>query len=1206
MPDDDDEISIDVSKITKFFKKKKDVPEEELQKAEQRVEEDIKEQKIEIKELKDREIDKEEKLEKFEEKKEELEEIKEEVEEETEKLEVLKEEEKDIKKEETKEEEIIEKQEEKIEKVEEDIEKIEEGDEEVAIDFGKIAGKVKNLFKFGKKKENGAKKIFEEKEEAVVSGIKGEAVSILDFFKKNKYAIPVLLILIAIVFSTFFRMYPASLPVTDNWAEDNVGRFYKNQIQSEINSQYPNLPDANKKALIENKYREVLKQQKSQIDQQIAATSQQFKSRFQDENGQTYLLAIDPYYWYNYARNYINNGHFGDSYNEDGDSWISVRNGRQGRSADTKIPFHTYLGVFVYRIAQIFSDVPLLNIFFLLPVLVIGLSIIPAFFIGKRLGGNLGGFFAAMIVAVNSALLGRTPAGFADTDPYNILFPLFIAWMFIEAFEAKSFKKSAILASIGSVFCLAYSYSWGGWWYVFDFIIATIGLFLIYQLILNANKIKHGFVNYLSTPGIKNTAITGSIFFFGSAILISLFKGISTFTLALRGPTKIVELKDVAITKLWPNVLTTVAEFNEVSLPTIISQMGGQLLFWLALIGITLLLFNRKKMNFINIAYLIGSSVYYIIMIMMKNKLTNPITFVIIMGIPVIVGLIKIIYLKESEDIDIKAPLFLMIWFIGTAYGFTKGIRFAILMVPAFAIAVGACVGIIYGFLTQWLSKEMHINKYISKTVILILLCLLLIAPIKSANSIALNEIPSMNDAWYDSLTAIKQDSTDAIITSWWDFGHWFYTISERRVTFDGGNQGERIHWVGKSLLTEDEDVNIGILKMLNCGQQKAPHVLEGYLDGDTVKAISVLNDIMLEDKKGARGILEEEGLGDNEIEEVLKYTHCDDLIDQYYITSEDMIGKAGVWGHFGSWSFRKAKMWQSVVGKDVGEGTRILREDFNLSEEKADNYYYEIQNTKADRWISPWPGYLSGLNGCNVENGLIRCGNGVEINMSDMKATISIQQGKAPLKSLAFIDSEGEFKIMEYGKDTSPYSAALIPDGNSYKSILLDPLHAGSMFTRLFFFDGHGLKHFTLFSDKSQITGGRIQVWKVSWEAGEPINTLEDEVEIEENSESEESKEVKASHILISTDDRTDEEALKLIEDIAEKINSTNFAELAKEFSEGPSGKNGGDLGWFGKGQMVKEFENVVFNLTENEISNPVKTQFGYHIIKLVDKRKV
>ena len=103
-----------------------------------------------------------------------------------------------------------------------------------------------------------------------------------------------------------------------------------------------------------------------------------------------------------------------------------------------------------------------------------------------------------------------------------------------------------------------------------------------------------------------------------------------------------------------------------------------------------------------------------------------------------------------------------------------------------------------------------------------------------------------MNDEWVDGLTKIKDTSEDAIITSWWDFGHIFTALSHRRVTFDGGDQGERIHWVGKALATENENESVGILRMLNCGQEQAPHILENYLDNDTLRAINLTNQILI------------------------------------------------------------------------------------------------------------------------------------------------------------------------------------------------------------------------------------------------------------------------------------------------------------------------------------------------------------------------
>lgn len=89
----------------------------------------------------------------------------------------------------------------------------------------------------------------------------------------------------------------------------------------------------------------------------------------------------------------------------------------------------------------------------------------------------------------------------------------------------------------------------------------------------------------------------------------------------------------------------------------------------------------------------------------------------------------------------------------------------------------------------------------------------------------------------------------------------------------------------------------------------------------------------------------------------------------------------------------------------------------------------------------------------------------------------------------------------------------------------------------------------------------------------------------------------VKASHLLV----KTEAEALKLKEEIAA---GKDFAQAAMEVSLCPSGQNGGDLGYFTKGQMVKEFEDAAFSMEVGEVSNPIKTQFGYHLIYLTDKK--
>lgn len=103
--------------------------------------------------------------------------------------------------------------------------------------------------------------------------------------------------------------------------------------------------------------------------------------------------------------------------------------------------------------------------------------------------------------------------------------------------------------------------------------------------------------------------------------------------------------------------------------------------------------------------------------------------------------------------------------------------------------------------------------------------------------------------------------------------------------------------------------------------------------------------------------------------------------------------------------------------------------------------------------------------------------------------------------------------------------------------------------------------------------------------------------------------EQVKASHILIKLDPAADDvqkaKAKKEIEDLQKKLKEgAEFAQLAKEHSQGPSGPKGGDLGFFSRGQMVKPFENVAFELKVGEVSEIVETRFGYHLILVTEKK--
>ena len=114
-------------------------------------------------------------------------------------------------------------------------------------------------------------------------------------------------------------------------------------------------------------------------------------------------------------------------------------------------------------------------------------------------------------------------------------------------------------------------------------------------------------------------------------------------------------------------------------------------------------------------------------------------------------------------------------------------------------------------------------------------------------------------------------------------------------------------------------------------------------------------------------------------------------------------------------------------------------------------------------------------------------------------------------------------------------------------------------------------------------------------------IDVMEDEIKelyVKFSENFQPTTEYNASHILLETES----DAIDILNKLQD---GSDFLELAKTYSTGPSGKQGGSLGWFGRGAMVPAFEQAVFLLEVNEISKPIKTNFGWHIIKVNNIRE-
>ncbi len=922
-------------------------------------------------------------------------------------------------------------------------------DEEVLIDFSTLGSKLKGWWKKDSKPAEDHRESQSEHHPKQQQHEKKTDDEIhLDWNKlksawntHSRWLIPVVCILLAMSFSIYLRTMPLRLPIADDWAQTNVQSFYQRQVQQQIERQYPNLPEQNKEALAAKEWEKFYQQNQQLIDSQQQQLAEQFRNNFRDGKGFPYLLGIDPYYYYRQTYYVLTYGFPGTEI-RDGKVWDTYRMAPLGR--ETEWNFHHWFAAYWHRFLNIFGDYPLMYTFFFVGTLFSALTVIPAFFIGRILTrNNAGGFFTAMLIAVSAFFVARTTGESSDTDVYAVFFPVLIAWLFLQSREQVKLRPTLLWLAAAGFLTGVFAFAWTGWWYIAVFIIATI----LFELVL---KLLAPLLPFLSPKEereisikerLRSLLMAAGVYVLTTIVAVNFLTSFRQSLKVLFGPQQFIRLKAVAVTTYWPNIKTTVAELNVPAFSHVLSQFDGQFYFALALLGIVFLAFSKDQLGRRNWAL----------------------------------------------------SFFLALWFAASSYATTKGVRFILQLTPAFSIALGALLGTTWLYASRWLSKHLQVNRKIASMLVFLVLSLLLISPVKSGYSQAFNSVSSMNDWWYSALTKIKQDAPpDAIITSWWDFGHWFKAIAERSVTFDGGTQtGYGAYWVGKALLTDNETVAVGIIRMLNCGQNNAFNEFTKTIN-DPPRQIDILNEIIVQERAGAVETLHRYNLTPEQIAAVLQYTHCPNPPVDYFITSDDMIGKSGVWGHFGSWDYHRAALYQEIKRLEPTEGIATLTSSYNFSPEKAEETYQEIQSTDADRWIAPWPSYFSGVQGCEkLPSSELRCRGSLQGNNFVLRIDINSTTAQAyfennpevTVNSLVYV-AEGTIKEQKFSGKTAGFSLALIPAGEGYQFITMDPQQANSLFTKLFFLNGQGLHCFRLF-DNTEYGNGRIMTWIVDYECG-------------------------------------------------------------------------------------------------------------------------
>ncbi len=954
---------------------------------------------------------------------------------------------------------------------------------------------------------------------------------------KHKYfkiILPIILILFVMFIAFHVRSGPINLSGMEERVEANVYANVQNIISQQVEQQYPNLNPAYKQELVAKEYQKVLDTGKFTLNGEEILVSdiakqnaQSVKDQFQADNGQTYLNAIDPYHFLHLTQNMQETGTQGNliKTDENGNevSYTTYKLAPIGSKVSSKPEFHVWLESLLFKLNGLNQNSSIgeqTKAIYLIPVIFAMLSVIPCFLILRHFTNDLFGALGSLLLVSIGTFVSRTIAGFVDTDAYNVFFPLVIVVFLIYAFLYEDKIKTFGLAAVAGFFQGMFIWAWGPGWFIFVFIMTALIMYLGYITLVNI--IKRSKLKEFIEP-IKNNLITLFTFLISSIIFTYLFVKQNIVTLSIGNVMGAGGLTAID-SNIWPNVLSSVAELNNATFSSVISSVGGNVIFIIALLGLVLLALDFKvreeKFKIINRVVIAFAAIWFFLIVdqgyFVFLAANSQLLFLIILFLPIGLALLMRVLNHNTGD-RVFLTILLSVWVAGTIYMSLNGVRFVLLLAPAFAISFGVGLYYLSNIINNFIEKEVKITHEYGKKAVgyifMIVVFIVLFNPIYAqATNISKGTTPNFDDAWYSSMEKIRLNSSeDAIITSWWDFGHFFATVAQRGVTFDGGTQGTpRAHWVGKLLMENDEEVAHDILRMIVCGGNEAHNTMLKYSDGTTADAVKI-NKILYQtfgkDSEETRKVLENNSYytyTTEQVDEIMNYLSCEEPVEDFLITSEDMVGKAGVWAHWGSWDFTKKYVFDNYKIKSADQIALDIDENVTLingyvAELKQIEVKAKAQNVKLkdlqNQWFAPYPSYIP-IQGkyqypCQEQNSSLICQNGVIINLQTSKVTThESMNGQLNFKNLVFPNVYGALSVIEQNSD-GDIDVILIPNGDSFNVMLAQSPLGNSLFTKLFYLGGYGTKYFERFDDVQSVTGTRVITWKVKWDLNESIGDI-------------------------------------------------------------------------------------------------------------------
>jgi len=626
------------------------------------------------------------------------------------------------------------------------------------------------------------------------------------------------------------------------------------------------------------------------------------------EDGRThvYLGDYDSYLWLRHARTLLTTGDACDT-TFHGACWDTYAAAPIGRPTTYARSLHVYAIAGLHQIMTLaFPGIPLSATAYWLPVLVGILGVVPAFAIGTRLAGPVAGFAAAVTIGLNPLFLGRSIG--ADNDVWNVVLPLLAVWGTVVALTGPT-RLARVSGALGAALAtVLHAATWSGW-------VLTAG---VVGLGITAGALHR--VAAAARAGRAVRPVVGD----GLAALaaFALLLGIGTVAIGTTGqllalPRELLRAVAPAAAFAiepasfeWPNVLGMVGELSRSGLARIAGSLGGQRVFFVAWLGLLLLVLPRRGWQWWHFVLLLAGNFLYAHLLRTPGVTTR--ALIALVATPLAAAVILDLALRgtgseqsAAEDDRRAAALPVLVWFLAALGQAWTVIRFVMLLVPPFGLAFGVALGRLDGWAARLLTARVGSHGRRLRPVVAAVVLLATAPAIRDGLVAARRYQPLVNDAWWNTLTEIRRTTPpDTIVTTWWDYGHWVKYVADRRTTADGSTLLTYApYWVARALLAPTETETAGLIRMLNCGSASASNGAWARLVAHGMEPLAAhraVIELARRDRSEAATWLAARALDPTAIAEVLQTTHCR-APESYLVLTSALVG-GGAWRMIGGW----------------------------------------------------------------------------------------------------------------------------------------------------------------------------------------------------------------------------------------------------------------------------------------------------------------